>query len=328
MRWLVVIAVTLGAAEAHAWEERGHDLVARVAARIVAQRMPNTPLAKILVSKENMLGHLANVPDIVWRGGDKAVAAANAPTHFIDWDSIVQAPTMSSVPHDYASAMKLAKDHNLDLAKDVGTAPWRVQQLITLMQQAFAANDVDKALLYGGLAAHFVGDLSNPWHTTQDYDGWAMGEGGVHGYFEGELVTAQPLSFDAAILDQAIKKQPAKALVAKVGDDTLLIALAESVDAYSYLADVRALDTKYALVGKSTGAKSDKDRKPALRKAPDAVAQFFEPRLRERLATAADVLATLWMNAWEAAGKPDLTNYRSYAYPVAPEFVPPSYITP
>jgi len=48
----------------------------------------------------------------------------------------------------------------------------------------------------------------------------------------------------------------------------------------------------------------------------------------ERLATAAEVLANLWLKAWEDAGKPDFKGYRSFAYPVAPEFIQPDYLSP
>jgi hypothetical protein len=52
----------------------------------------------------------------------------------------------------------------------------------------------------------------------------------------------------------------------------------------------------------------------------------FEPLIVKHMARAAALLALLWDDAYLAAGKPNLDVYRSYKYPLMPDFVDPDYI--
>ncbi len=329
MRFVIIAVLSCLPARALAWGERGHDVVTRVAARLVAARMVDDPsLSTPLVQREHMLAHLANVPDIVWRSGDPAVSKANGPTHYINWEKLLPTPTLNDAPRAYAKAAELAKERGVNLAGDVGTAPWRVEQLAAAMatalikvkQQGATEEHVNEALLYAGLLSHFVGDLAQPYHNTNDHDGWQTGQGGIHAYFESDLVNAAPLQLEADVFAAALANEPAKKLNA--GSDPAALAIAESFDALARLDDVRRLDRDYAVLAKSDA------KKPAKRKPVSATLPYFQARLTERLATAADVLATLWINAWIAAGKPDMRSYKSYAYPTHPDFVAPSYIVP
>lgn len=340
MRYLPVALVLAWASTAHAWGERGHDVVTRVAARLVAARMVDDPsLSAPLVGREHMLAHLANVLDIVWRSGD--AAKSNGPTHYIDWEKVLASPAYAAAPRTYAKAVELAKARGFDLAKDVGTAPWRVEQLMASLTAALAKvkqlpaaelqggkqleERVNEALLYAGILAHFVGDLSQPHHSTTDADGWETGQGGIHSYFESELVNAAPLQLEADVYAVALATNPARGLISIYGeDDALSIALAESFDGLHHVEVVRTLDRDHAVIAKG----DSKAKKPAKRKPASAVLPYFQPLITERLATGADVLATLWINAWTAAGKPDMRAYKSFAYPISPEFIVPSYIAP
>lgn len=343
MRIALALGIVFCAGTAHAWGERGHDAVTRVAVRLVAARLGDDPsLSTPLLAREHMLAHLSNVPDIVWRAAKPEVVRANSPTHYVNWEKIVTAPTILTIPRKYAKASELARQRGLDMAKDVGTAPWRVEQLANEMTLALkrvkqlppadiasggkAFEDaVNDALLYAGLLSHFVGDLSQPFHSTQDSDGWDTGQGGIHAYFETDLVNVQPLQLEADVYAVALSTDPAKSIIIRsgIGVDALEIALAESMDALQYVDELRVLDREHALT-----ALGDKVKQQAKRKPPAQVAQAFAPVIVERLATGADLLCAIWINAWNAAGKPDMRAYRSYAYPVAPEFVAPSYVSP
>ncbi len=334
---VVVVALSCVSGRALAWGERGHDVVTRVAARLVAARMMDDPsLAAPLIAREHMLAHLSNVPDIVWRGGEHA--KVNAPTHYIDWEKILPSLAYAQAPRTYAEAALLAKARGLELASDVGTAPWRVEQLAAAMTAALKKvkqlppaelaggkqleERVNEALLYAGLLSHFVGDLSQPHHNTDDHDGWKTGQGGIHAYFESELVSAAPLQLEADVFAVALATQPARALSALTGqgNEPLAIALAESFDALRYVEEIRDLDARYAVT-----VKGDK-KKPATRKPASVVLPYLQSRITERLATAADVLATLWINTWVASGKPDMRAYKSYVYPTHPDFIAPTYV--
>jgi hypothetical protein len=71
----------------YAWGEKGHDLVTRVAAKLMAEDKEHGALVgEAFIKKEHMLAHLSNVPDIVWRSAGKEIETLNAPTHYVDVD--------------------------------------------------------------------------------------------------------------------------------------------------------------------------------------------------------------------------------------------------
>jgi hypothetical protein len=347
------------AAPALAWGERGHDLIARVAARLIVERSPRgDEYAAVFERKELMLGHLANIPDIMWRSLDRATQAENGPTHYVDTDFFDTSPSYATAPRSPAELVaRVAKlcakppanyvcpalnPGETPQAAAVGTAPFRVRQLfdrmvaaLTKAKTAATPKDmiaaVDEALLDGGLMAHFVGDLGNPWHTNRDYDGWESGEGGIHGYFEETLVDALPLALDEDVIAEALRTKPLTRVLTQIPEkeraerakDPLEVAWALTFDSRARLADIMALDRKVAVTKPSSTEKGL--RLKAERRDPRDVRGEFRALITERLATAADTLAGLWVLAYEKAGKPSLKGYKSYAYPLAPEFIKVDY---
>ncbi len=320
-----------------AWGERGHDVVSRVAARLSLQSHADNSFTKLLVRKENMLAHLSNVPDIVWRNADKAIVAENSTTHYIDLDYLADKPVLKELPKDFAAAKELAKKRGKDLVKDVGTATWRVCQLHSEMITALSASKdskidrvemvrhINRALLMAGLMSHFVGDLAQPLHTHSDYDGWNRQQGGIHSYFESDVVDAIALSLDDKVLAAASKPDLRKKFGgsdASINEcETLIWSLA--IDSFNHVSALLELDEKFAVVAKS---KTDPLKLPAKRVEPATVIEKFEELIVGRMAVGSQVLSELWMLAWKRAGSPELSNYQSWEYPVAPEFVRPTYI--
>lgn len=343
---------------AAAWGERGHDIVTRVAVRLlIAKVAQGTPLATQFGRKEFMLGHLSNVPDIVWRSQGEAIEKVNAPTHFLDIEYLSPEVTFATLPRTTSDGLARMRelcaappkgyvcpaqgDEKLD-ASSAGTAPWRTGQLFRMTvegMKASAASDktdsaaLDRAFLAAGVMSHFIGDLGNPYHATRNYDGWETGQGGIHSYFESGMISSYRLAldqevFDAALtgrgLDRTLKQIPQSERLA-LSRDPVALAIALALDSHSRLESANAIDRKFALL-KASGTSPDGKRLGAERR-PAAELRFKFHQLHvERLAAAAEVLAQLWFLAWEEAGRPDFKDYRSFAYPVAPEFIQPDYL--
>lgn len=359
---LVAILCNLPSA-AFAWGERGHDLVTRVAARLIAEDKEYAgQLANAFIAKEHMLAHLANVPDIVWRNIGKEVEDVNGPTHYIDLEYVSTAPSVSSLPKTPTEAEAAMKKLCAEKPKDfvcpdektgapkvtaAGTAPFRIRQLTGMMAAAFQrakaaqgkdgqesdskgfTSAVNEALLYGGILSHFVGDLANPYHTTRDYNGYEIGGGGVHGYFETDIVNTFDLKWDAEVFDRAQKlsglTRLKSLLVGEKGweKDPLMVAYALTVDSFSHLKKLQDMDFKHAVTKKGSnekGLKIKADRRPA-----EQVAKHYRDIATDRIALGAATLAWLWKSAWLQGGQPDLKTYQSYDYPTTPEFISPDY---
>jgi len=353
-----------------AWGERGHDLITRVAVRALHERLgPNNTLSPALVAKEHQLGHLSNVPDIVWRGMDEAVRSQNAPTHFVDTEFLSNRPLPASLPATISEAVKMAgeqcasaanRDHcamqdtdspgtaiTPKIMDKVGTAPWRIDQLARGLENHWARlkklqdgkadarlqqTEFDEAIKFAGLLSHFVGDLAQPLHTSKNYDGWDSGQGGVHAYFETDVVNELPLALDQEVLDVVLRQRPFDRLTKPAGkattamDTTLPLYRAWSLvaDSFSQLSLILDLDRRN-LISKSQRTKEGL-KLPAKRKPAATSTKVCQSTITQRLATGADALANIWLTAWQNAGKPDLTPINSFTYFHAPEFLPAEYI--
>lgn len=354
--------------KALAWGERGHDGIARVATRILADsRDPETAkFGAFLQKKEHMLGHLANVPDIVWRSISPELDKISSPSHFIDLDFILapgKLPTAEQLPATIEAYLKAldkncsrrSKDYPCVPGKTVdeklqkaGHGPYRIETLGQDLLQAFkdlkamdaVAKDspdfekknavVDRILLLSGILAHFVGDMANPHHTSRDYDGWDSGQGGLHSYFETDILDSLGLDLEATVLDEAERHEPMAKLFARHPHNYLQQAWELVLDSHENMGALTSLDLKYSLLQKSR-EENDKNqgkshRERAKRKDVSEVRQVFRNLVILRLAAGADALARIWLDAWQEGGKPDLSFYHSYHYDVKPDFLPMRYL--
>lgn len=327
-----------------AWGERGHDLITRIAVQdLVELSEKNSALTRPFELRDHMLSHLSNAPDIVWRAPymTDEERALNYPTHYINLERVYdKVSSIADLDTDYADYAKKASDRGLDAAKDVGTAPWRALQLYQLMQNAFKSASsaenkgqmikaANQALLYGGLMSHFVGDLANPHHTSSNHDGQLTGNKGLHAYFESDVVSA--LSFKLAarvnrksnarlLRENLLQAYPNGDAVRALNDPSSLIT-ALVFNSHSKVEHLTKLDNRHSIIELSKD-----NRSPAIRKSPKSVTNQYDDFIIERLAIGASVLSQLWYLAWQTGGKPDLSEYRSYLYPVQPAFIAPDYI--
>ncbi|WP_189398124.1 peptidylprolyl isomerase [Arenicella chitinivorans] len=325
------------------WGERGHDVVTRVAVQNLRQMAEdNAQLVTPFLARDHMLAHLSNVPDIVWRAPymSQQDRDSNYSTHYINLERVYsEVKAHTDVPFELTQYQQDARSKGLS-AVEVGTAPWRVLQLYQAMVDALssvpdtAADSeyeaaINEALLYAGLMSHFVGDLANPHHTTANYDGQLSGQKGLHGYFESDVVMYLPLGLSAKVSTQANQMAFQDTWFPALSDEQRAAVLRDPqaliwallADSHSYLPQLLDLDKSISLVKPSRDPKQRAERKSA-----KVVAQDFESFAVERLAFGSWVLARLWWLAWDEAGQPDMTKYRSYHYPVKPDFVDPDYL--
>ncbi len=342
-----------------AWGERGHDTITRVAARLLAARIATgTPLATQLGRREYMLGHLANIPDILWRNQGQEIEKVNAPTHFLDLEYVSPELKFATVPKTPKGALARMKElcasrpggyacpTKPDAALDessAGTAPWRIAQLYRMTVESLKASKagqkidsaaVDRAFVTAGIMSHFVGDLGNPYHATANYDGWDTAQGGIHGYFEGSVVATYRMAFEQEVYDAALAGGGFERAMQQIpagerstqARDPFAIGVVLALDSRSHLDEANALDKTFAVL-KPSGVGPDGKRMAAERRDPSELRAKFHDLIVARMATAAEALANLWFMAWEDAGKPDFKGYQSFAYPIAPEFIAPDYLS-
>lgn len=338
-----------------AWGERGHHEICAVATRLVKNPELKKFLNTIGQANSHMMGHLCNIPDIYWKqSGDKPTYAS----HFIDIDALPMTP--EETPLDL---MKIVAEHDgkfnktlnkkINIITDYGTLWWRYDQFYRLAlaaarKSADAAKvldavkvkpalandtnvdkkDYNKAVLqmitYMGLMGHYIGDASMPYHNTHDYDGWHSQHGGIHSYYEADIVNELPLNFEERMFKAA--KNFANSKVWKETKNKTPIEIIKKIStlAYKDLGEIRKLD-KVLATSAQVQQEGSKSKHPAKRKSAADMAKTFENLIIKQTAWSAVALSETWDKIYSESGKFDLTLYKSYDYPITPEFVPLDY---
>ncbi len=323
---------------AQAWGGRGHNAICEASAFLVK----DPTLKDFLKFRSHTLGHLCNVPDTYWRSLKGDENKVGAPTHFMDPE--VLGFKVGEVPLDYS---KLIEEHTgkdnkfkegkkiLSVPEELGSLWWRVDQFMRLISGLnFKDSPVPEKKDYQdenhsfnskvyemfvnmGLMGHFVGDAGMPFHNSADYDGYKKGHGGIHSYYETDVVS----EFGAELTNEIYKKGQSLKSATFLKQKTTVEKMRElSTISAKEMEKILKLDpvlNKSALV---------KEKGSADRKSAAVGYKIYRTMIIEEMARSATLLAHLWDEAYVAAGKPDLSKYRGYKYPFTPDFVRPDYI--
>jgi hypothetical protein len=187
---------------AHAWGNGGHRLVNRLAANSLPADVPAFLRSPEAIAEIEYLGP---EPDR-WRSpAEPELVAVQAPEHFID---IELADALGPLPHrrlDFEAKVFAASQR----PEKIGLQPWvtdevweRLKSSMREYRKLSAAKQdtrpVEQAILfYAGWLGHYVGDGSQPLHTTIQYNGWVgpnpngyTTEHKIHWQCEGPFVEA------------------------------------------------------------------------------------------------------------------------------------------
>jgi hypothetical protein len=195
---------------ANAWGNEGHRMINRLAAGALPADVPAFLRSPAAIQEIEYLGP---EPDR-WRSpSEPELVSAQAPEHFIDLEpaDALGAP----LPHKRFDFMKMAyaagqKPDRIGLQPWQATEVWeRLKAALREYRQLSAAHqdthDVEQAaIFYAGWLGHYVGDASQPLHTTDKYNGWVgpnpngyTTEHKIHWQFEGIFVAANLKALDA-----------------------------------------------------------------------------------------------------------------------------------
>lgn len=343
---ILICAMLSHAPVALGWGGRGHNAICMTAVHLVKEQN----LKQFLQFRPHVMGHLCNIPDTYWRSLPASVAKSGGPAHFIDPE--ISGLALKDIPLDYK---KLVADFEgkenkfksgsliRDFADEFGSVWWRVEQffLSTVSRKKEFSEiikptnpreeqnetlgyntEIFQMMLNMGLMGHFVGDASQPLHNTSDYDGYSVGHGGLHGYYEEVTVAEAGPDLEFKIFEAATKIKKAAWLDSK---KTVLERMRDfSIEASNELPQIFKLDP----VIKKSEIKKEKGmeiKSGAQRKDAASGWKAFKPVITKQMARSAVMLARLWDEMYIEIGKPDLSAYRWYKYPFTPDFIAPNY---
>ncbi len=109
-----------------------------------------------------------------------------------------------TLPYDREELSNL---YSVAIVNSQGTAPWTfesyVKSLTSLMAAAETEQDWWSIISTAGDQAHYIEDLHNPLHLTENYNGQFSGNDGIHARYEGQMVTRHfddlPIAFSDAV---------------------------------------------------------------------------------------------------------------------------------
>ena len=184
-----------------AWGSDGHRMINRIAAETLPADVPTFLRDS---RAQQILEYLGPEPDR-WRNpAEPELSSAQAPEHFIDLE---YADLLGQLPrrrYDYVRALAFAQKSHPDLplsVEKVGLQPyvtlevWQrlkadMREYRGLVAARRSTQPVELAILYdAGWLGHYVGDGSQPLHTTIQYNGWTGPN--PHGYSTLHTIHAQ-----------------------------------------------------------------------------------------------------------------------------------------
>ena len=269
---IAAIAVCGAGTPAHAWDSRTHKLIARLA----IDALPESPLKRTFATHAIDLQEDAVAPDEVLRpryGREEAIR------HYIDLENLGADPFTALQP-DFST---MVREYGAETLSNSGTLPWTIATMAEEVQQAWRKGDCAQAIVRSGYLAHYVGDATQPLHTTKFYDGYPQ-DRGMHARLED--AADHSVSDIAELARPQVHTQQIDSVWPLVIDE---LRHANGLIASTFAAD-RAARTE-------TGTKHGHDFERSLMRRE-------QPMIVRQVAEASSVLASLWLYEWKQAGSP------------------------
>jgi hypothetical protein len=321
------LAVALGASgfNAAAWDYEGHYTVNELA---LATLPADFPAFALTPEAHDRIAYLAGEADR-WRnetnlrnGTGLALGHASAPDHYMDLEDIqaydLTPATLPPLRYDFVAAIVKARlahperfpaidpardsDHTRELS---GFLPWAITEYYEKLQSGFSTlaalekfggtpveiTNARQIIVYVmGVMGHFVGDASQPLHTTKHFNGW-VGDNPNHYTVEH--------TFHAWIDGGFFRKTGGideKKLAAKIHPAEKLAAAADPNGIFKTAVDFVVANNQLV----EPLYKLEKDGKLAAEGNAGAEGRAF---LEGQLVKSGQLLGSLWLTAWQTASE-------------------------
>lgn len=206
---IVWLSTLLLAGKAAAWDYEGHYVINQLA---LASLPTNFPAFALTSEARERIAFLSGEADRWRNASDLSLKQDNGPDHYIDLEELnrysMTPETLPPLRYDFAGqtavfrAMHADKFPPPDPVRDaahtgnlVGFLPWTIAEYTARLKSAFSylkayeeaggspseiANAQANIIYLMGVMGHFVGDGSQPLHTTIHFNGWVGSN--PHGY--------------------------------------------------------------------------------------------------------------------------------------------------
>ncbi len=194
---IVLFASTLFfTSSALAWGKRGHEMVGNLSAQLLAKEHPQ---GKFLLQHSFDMGYYNNVPDLVWKV-DPEIYKKEGHQHYLDIEIFERAFSKKKDESPWNSSRTEFFKKYPDIDNKAGRSPWRIEELsqklkgITQQLQKKSLNKKEKHqlqeqwLVTAGVLGHYIADLAQPLHVSENHDGQLSRQKGLHHWFEENII--------------------------------------------------------------------------------------------------------------------------------------------
>lgn len=192
----LTVFVLVHSSMALAWGKRGHQIVGETAAQLVS----GEPNAEFMRDHSFDFAYYANVPDFIWKR--PKTYDRERPEHYMDLEIFARAfRGRKDMMNPFALSRKDFEKRFPAINDKAGRAYWRIRELNDSLSKVTeelkdpelkTQKDRQKLqsewLVLAGVTAHYVGDLAQPMHVTENYDGQMTNQKGLHHFYEEKLV--------------------------------------------------------------------------------------------------------------------------------------------
>ena len=270
---LLFLLSSLLSPPSYGWDSGTHRLITRLA----IDALPAPPLKTALLRNERLVEHHSVEPDFLLK---QRYGHAEEIRHYIDLEVFNPNPqaALTSLDPDLAMERRRVGEMKLQTA---GTLPWTIADTASSFAATLRSGNCSAMLREAGYLSHYVGDATQPLHSTVHFDGYRR-DRGIHARVE------------RAVDNRAASIEPAAAREVQVQTITAVwpVAIDEIRTANSLIPDLTEADRKARRIS-SEGPEYDA-----------ALFANAGPMLTLQVARAASALASIWLYEWKSAGSP------------------------
>lgn len=267
---LILVFVISSPQQTWAWGKRGHQISGEVAALVAAGETVNGWSGAFLKDHSFDFGFYNNVPDIVWKRPETYQKEVH--NHFMDMEIFERKlkPYNVTLKDAFTMSRKEFEKKFSDIQSKEGRAFWRIGEIVKdletvsekLRTSTTKIEDVvknkentevlvkehrklqERWLVLAGVVGHYVSDLAQPLHTSENYDGQLSGQKGIHHIYE---ITYVDQLYPQLLVDvlKTSKKQWFKFKKENQDKTTLELLLAEVEKSQKDLAPLLEKDKKW-----------------------------------------------------------------------------------
>ncbi len=265
---ILLLATLLPPGRASAWESKTHRLITRLA----VEALPPSALKDAMLANERAIEQHTEDPDTELR---RRSGLAEERHHYINLEYFGRNPFAELSP-DYSVMQARFSARTL---RKAGSLPWTIARVSDDLARAWQDGTCTEVMRQSGYLAHYVGDATQPLHTTTHYDGYFRDKG-VHRRFEGAADHGVSEIGNLAAPDVHVGPL----------DSPWSAAIAEIRESHTRVDEVIDAD-RAARRAAPQGAEYDR-----------ALVAREQALIARQVASAASVLASIWLFEWKRAG--------------------------